>query len=167
MNCTPSVVLARNSNSQRWHLSTQLRMGGASDQEGFAQADTLRTQQGKQKRISARMLAGFPASAQKKLEVKDMAVPLVLGIIGTIVLLIILIRTRMGLQDRSLRFIFVLLFLMCIFVIGLAACGEYPPQDIPSGPPSYNLPTPTISGPNPLYPGTPCPSRVLGVNCGN
>jgi len=95
-----------------------------------------------------------------------MAVPLVLGIIGTIVLLILLIRTRMRLQARSFRFIFVLLFLMCIFAIGLAACGEYSPQDIQSGPPSYNLPTPTVSGPSPLQTGTPCPWRVIGQNCG-
>jgi hypothetical protein len=99
-----------------------------------------------------------------------MAGPLVLGIIGTIVLLILLIRTRMRLQDRSFRFIFVLLFLMCIFAIGLAACGEYVPRnttrDIPSGPPSYNLPTPTVSGPSPLQTGTPCPWRVIGQTCG-
>jgi hypothetical protein len=46
-------------------------LGRASDQEGLTQADTLRIQQGEQKRISTRMLAGFPASAQKKSEVKD------------------------------------------------------------------------------------------------
>lgn len=78
-------------------------------------------------------------------------------------LVVTLIRARS--RDHLGRFIFLVLLLMCLLV-GLAACVDYPPQDIPSGPPSYNLPTPTISGPNPLHPGTPCPWRVIGQNCG-
>jgi hypothetical protein len=74
-----------------------------------------------------------------------------------------LIRARS--QDHPGRFIFIVLLLMCILV-GLAACVPEPGPDIPSGPPSYNIPTPTISGPNPLQPGTPCPWRVIGENCG-
>jgi hypothetical protein len=94
-----------------------------------------------------------------------MAVQVVLGIIGTIALLILLIRTHMR---RPLKSIFVLLFLMCILVLGLAACGEpvepSPAQFPPSGVP---LPTPTISGPNPLQTGTPCLAHVItGQNCG-
>jgi len=79
-----------------------------------------------------------------------MAIPLVLGIIGTLVLLILLIRTRMGLQDRSFRFVFVLLLLMCIFAIGLAACDDYSPPG-PGGPGCCN----SVPTQNPLIGGTP------------
>ena len=71
-------------------------------------------------------------------------------------LVVTLIRAR--LRNHPGRFIFLVLLLMCILV-GLAACVPEPGSDIPSGPPSYNLPTPTISGPSPLRTGTPC---VLG-----
>jgi hypothetical protein len=97
-----------------------------------------------------------------------MAVQLVLGIISTIVLLIVLIRTRMGLQDRSFRFIFVLLFLMCIFAIGLAACVPENERPFVPGGGGSNIPPPTISGSNPLQTGTPCLAQVTtGQNCGN
>ena len=54
------------------------------------------------RRICARMLTGFSGVCAKEIGGQRLAmvVQLVLGIIGTIVLLIILIRTRMGLQDR-------------------------------------------------------------------
>jgi len=79
-------------------------------------------------------------------------------------LVVTLIRARS--RDHFGRFIFIVLVLMCILV-GLAACAEYPPPDIPPGGGDVNpLPTPTISGPNPLRTGTPCPWRVIGQNCG-
>lgn len=72
-------------------------------------------------------------------------------------LVVTLIRAQS--RDHPGRFILLVLFLMCILV-GLAACGEYPPADIPPGGGDGNpLPTPTISGPSPLRTGTPC---VLG-----
>lgn len=96
-----------------------------------------------------------------------MAVQLVLGIISTIVLLIILIRTRMRLQDRSFRFIFVLLFLMCIFAIGLAACvPEEERPFVPGGSSGSIIPTQTLPGVNPLQTGAPCLAHVIyGQNC--
>lgn len=65
-------------------------------------------------------------------------------------------RTR----DHLRASFFLVLLLPCILV-GLAACVEEPGSSIPSGPPSYNLPTPTISGPNPFQTGTPCSPLAL------
>ena len=91
-----------------------------------------------------------------------MAVQLVLGIISTIVLLILLIRTRM--QDRSFRFTFVLLFLMGMLVVGLSACEtvDNPPPSPFTGSGS-NIPPATMPPSSHLQISPPC--DALGQNC--
>jgi hypothetical protein len=78
------------------------------------------------------------------------------SVITTLVVTLIRARSR----DRLGRSIFLVLLLMCILA-GLAACVDEPGPSIPPGGGDANpLPTPTISGPNPLQTGTPC--SVLG-----
>src|SRR5260370_13172732 len=72
-----------------------------------------------------------------------------IGSVSVIIALVVtLIRARS--RDHLGRFIFLVLFLMCILV-GLAACVDEPPPDIPPGPGCCN-PVPTQ---NPLIGGTP------------
>lgn len=63
-------------------------------------------------------------------------------------LIVALIRARS--RHRHARFIFLVLLLMCLLV-GLAACVDEPPPDIPPGPGCCNA----VPTQNPLVGGTP------------
>ena len=83
------------------------------------------------------------------------AILIAIGSVSVITALVImLIRARS--PDHLGRFIFLVLLLMCMLV-GLAACVPEPGPYIPPGGGDVNpIPTPTISGSNPLHTGTPC-----------
>jgi len=125
-------------------------MRSVSDQEGFAQADTLRTQQGEQK-ISARMLTGFSGVYAKEIGGQRRAMALdvaftIIGGIGAVGVLIALVRAtlRARLRDDPFRFIYLwLLLIVClILLIGSIVLGQ----------PLTGSPVPA---PNPLIGGTP------------
>lgn len=77
------------------------------------------------------------------------AILIAIGSMSVITALVVtLIRARS--RDHPGMFIFIVLFLMCILV-GLAACVDEPPTDIPPGPGCCN----TVPTQNPLIGGTP------------
>ena len=77
------------------------------------------------------------------------AILIAIGSMSVITALVVtLIRARS--RDHPGRFIFIVLLLMCILV-GLAACVDEPPPDIPPGPGCCN----TVPTQNPLGGGTP------------
>ena len=77
------------------------------------------------------------------------ALLIAIGLVSVITALVVTLRRAQS-RDHFGRFIFLVLLLMCILV-GLAACVDEPPADIPPGPGCCN-PVPTQ---NPLTGGTP------------
>ena len=126
-------------------------MRRASEQEGCAQADPLRTPQGEQKRIGAGMLTGFPSvyateiGGQRRAMALDVAFTIIGGT-GAVGVLIGLVRTtlRARLRDDPFRFIYLwLLLVVCLilFIWGIVL-----------GQPLTGSPVPA---PNPFIGGTP------------